>query len=56
MDFVFKIGISAESTTRPSRPHRKRAAQPAGTTAQRTHGRAPHSGSKSDPIAPDPTQ
>jgi hypothetical protein len=30
-------------------------AQPAGATAQGTHGRAPCSGSKSDPIALDPT-
>jgi hypothetical protein len=58
-DFLFKIGIWAESMARPSRPHRARVAcmaQPVGAMAQRTHGRALHSGSKSDPIASDPTR
>jgi hypothetical protein len=32
------------------------AAQPAGAAAQRIRGRAPRSGSKPDPIAPDPTR
>jgi hypothetical protein len=49
-NFLIEFGISAESTARPSRPQRARAA----CTAQRIHGRAPRSGSKPDPIAPDP--
>jgi hypothetical protein len=56
-NFLIEFGILAESTARHSRPQRARAAcaaQPTGATTQRIHGRAPRSGSKLDPIAPDP--
>jgi hypothetical protein len=52
MDFLFKFSFCAESTVRPSRPPRARAActaQTVGATAQRIHGRTPRSGAKSDP-------
>jgi hypothetical protein len=54
-----KTGIWAESTARPSRLHRARAgyaAQPVGAAAQWIRRRAPRSGSKPDPIEPDPTR
>jgi hypothetical protein len=53
MNFLIEFGIWAESTARPSRPHHARAAymaHPAGTAAQRIHGRAPRSGFKPGPI------
>jgi hypothetical protein len=52
-NFLFKFGVWAESTAQPSRPPRARAAyaaQTAGAAAQWIRGRAPRSGSKSDPI------
>jgi hypothetical protein len=47
-----KIGIWAESTARPNRPHRARAA----CAAQQIHGCSSHNGSKPDQITPDPTR
>jgi hypothetical protein len=56
-NFLLEFGFRAETLVRPSRPPHARAAyaaQPVGTTAQWIRGHVPHSGAKSDPIAPDP--